>query len=402
MAETVDPREALGSNDVAVRTQAARDLAADGSFADLPVLVETAKSDKSPSVRLYAAAAAADVAMKRPLRPAERRAILELFRTWDPGHNPSLLMVLAAVPDQDGLERLGRLARDPRSDVRSGAITALRRMNTLPGADKLLAESVRRWLDAGKHPGDAVAELVRLAGEAGWSGMEDVIRRAAGKGRAAAIAAEQALEWLLARRDPTSWTGTWVAWSEDGKEVVDWVYLEGAHVWGRKGEHGPLTVADGVGTVEGLPPLRRIWVPRGGDEGTAEALKTEAHTYWRQAGKALAAVIEALDGALAEVPVAALGMARELAPLEGVSAMRARAIALWRGGLLREAEKVVESLAAGERKPNPHLQWIAGNVKLGLGDLDSARDALRIAVKGAPKKAAWKPEAEALLASLRG
>src|SRR3712207_6547865 len=129
MTETPDPREGLKSPDVAVRTAAARELAASGKFADVEVLVELAKTDKSPSVRLSAAAAAADIATRSEPGPAQRKRLVELFRTFDPGHNPSLLMVLAAVPDAAGVERLGRLLRDPRQDVRNGAITALRRMS---------------------------------------------------------------------------------------------------------------------------------------------------------------------------------------------------------------------------------------------------------------------------------
>src|SRR5688500_13732973 len=147
MTESTDPREALKSADVAVRAAAARELAANGKFGDVELLVELAKSDKSPSVRLYAAAAAADIATRSEPGPAQRMRLVELFRTFDPGHNPSLLMVLAAVPDLAGVERLGRLMRDPRSDVRSGAITALRRMSTRPGSEKLLAGAVRGFLE---------------------------------------------------------------------------------------------------------------------------------------------------------------------------------------------------------------------------------------------------------------
>ena len=61
---TEDPRDALESDDVAVRVAGARVLAERGTQEDLPRLIKIAREDKSPSVRLYAAAAASDVAMR--------------------------------------------------------------------------------------------------------------------------------------------------------------------------------------------------------------------------------------------------------------------------------------------------------------------------------------------------
>ncbi|MEQ1508377.1 MAG: hypothetical protein ABMB14_39465, partial [Myxococcota bacterium] len=86
----------------------------------------------------------------------------------------------------------------------------------------------------------------------------------------------------------------------------------------------------------------------------------------------------------------------------GAAAVRGRATALIRGGALREAETLLDVIVAADKKPKPDVAWLVANVKLGLGDLDSAREALRECLKNAPKKAAYRPEAEALLESLRG
>lgn len=404
MPETVDPRQALRSDDVAVRAAGARDLAGSGTFADALVLIELAKADKSPSVRLYAAAGAADIVMREGLDSVGRRAVVDAVRSFDPGRNPALLMVMAAVPDAEGIDRLGRLMRDPRSDVRGGATAALKRMAGTPDADRLLAEAVRGWLVGGKHPADAVAELVRLTSEAGWPGMDEAIRGAAGKGRAAAVAVQDAMDWMVARRDPGSWVGLWAA--TDDERIVDWLYLEKVgptpQAWGPDGVLGVLTVDDGVGSVAGRPPLLRVRGGRPTDDGPSEALRVGERMLWRHTGRVLVKLVEMLDEVLRTCPPAALGVARDLAPLEGASAVRARAIALWRGGALKEAEQVLDQIVAGDKKPRPEIQWLVGNVKLGLGDLDSAREALRICVQLAPKKANWKAEAEAILTSLGG
>ncbi|MCA9495046.1 MAG: hypothetical protein KC621_34195, partial [Myxococcales bacterium] len=222
MAEGADPREALGSTDVAERTAAARELATAGTPADLELLLGLAQTDKSPSVKLYCAAAASEIATRDVLDAGRRQQVLDTLRAWDPGTNPSLVLVFAGVTDAGGLKRLGLLLRDPRRDVRTAAATAVRRMASLPQAPKGLASEVGGWLRSGKYPADAVAELIRLAGEQGWVSQQEAIRVGAKTGRAAAEAADQALEWLAARQDPTSWDGTWMT-TDDGK--AEWLYI---------------------------------------------------------------------------------------------------------------------------------------------------------------------------------
>src|SRR5262245_47136144 len=99
MGETGDPRAALESDDVAVRAAGVRDLGAQGVLDDALALVDLAIQDRSPSVRLYAAAAAAEIVMRSSLDPDDQRQILDRLKAFDPGFNPALLMVLAATPD---------------------------------------------------------------------------------------------------------------------------------------------------------------------------------------------------------------------------------------------------------------------------------------------------------------
>lgn len=400
MPETDDPRKALASDDVTVRTAGARDLKASGTFEDVEPLLAMAKADKNPSARLYAAASAAEIVIRSELSDGQRRWLLDELVNYDPANNPSLSMVLAGIMDPEGLERLGRLMRDPRSDVRAGACTALRMMSKHPKAEVVLPDAVRRWLLAGKHPDDATAELVRLASEAGFSSMDEALTKAAKRGRAAALAVQEALDWLVSRRDPTSWAGMWLSLGDDAT-VTDWLWLERGSVWGESGLLGELTVSDGVGSVQSIPPLHRIRLGRASDEGLTEAIRIGDRTLWHHAGRALVKLIDELDTAVLRSCVpAALGIAKEIASLEGASATRARVIALWRGGALREAEAVLDSAIAGEKRIKPEIQWLIANVKLGLGEIDTARDMLRDCLQGAPKKAAWRGEAEVLLSRL--
>jgi tetratricopeptide (TPR) repeat protein len=407
MPETDDPRAALDSNDVTVRAAGARDLAAVGTYEDALRLIERARDDKSLSVRLCAAGAAADILFRVALAEPQRREVVRKLDGFDPGRNPSLAMVLAPVVDDEGIARLGRMVRDPRSEVRSAALAALKQMSTRPGAGEPLSAAVRAWLLEGRHPPDAVADLVRLTSEAGWPGMDEAIRAAAKKGRAAAEAVREAIDWIAARGDIATWVGVWAAIGSGSARITDWLYLEGGRVWGPalQGEGGArelgeLSVADGVGSVAGLPKLYRVRTGRPSDDTPSEALKLDDRLLSRLPPREIARRFEALHPMVSSCPEASMGIARDLAPLEGAAAVRARAAALWFGGALQEAEQAVDALLAADAKPKPDLLWLAANVKLRLGDLDSAREAATKCLETAPKKASYRADAEALLASL--
>jgi hypothetical protein len=395
MANADDP---LHATDVTERAAAVRALAERGGLEDALRLVEVALADRSPSVRLHAAGAAAEIAQRtRPDRQGQAQ-ILERIGRMDPGFNPSLLLLFADAADAGGVERIGRLLRDPRSDVRSGAVAALKRLvqRGHPGAE----EAVRGWLADGRHPADTVGEMVRMASEAGWVNMDEVFRQAAGRGRAAAVAVDEALTWSVSRRDPLSWTGLWAELDEDEVRVVDWLYLEGGQAWGPEGKLGPLQVDEGLGRIEGRPPLVRVRLGRAVEDGPEEAFAFAERRLWRLTPKLLARRVDALEPILQAFPPIALGVARELLPLEGANAIRARILALWRGGALRDADRALTSLTTGDRKLKPELQWIQANVKMGLGEVPAAREALQAALKAAPKKAPWREAAEALLETL--
>jgi len=395
---TEDPREALESDDVAIRVAAARVLAARGAQEDLPRLIRIAREDKSPSVRLYAAAAASDVAMRnrKELTDAAKSAIGQALKGYDPGKNPSLLLVLSAVREPGDLERLGRLLRDPRSEVRAAAATALRRL-ALADAVEGLEPEVARWLAEGRHPPDAEAELVRLAGEVGWTTLEPELLRLRFRASAAGAARALALERLAARRDPSAWHGLWVI-RGDGGAIVDWIHVDATKVFGAKRPKGKPEIANGLATLGTLGVAHRVWLPH--QEGVHEGLRVGDLTYWREAGKAFAAAVEELSEALADQPKVAKAMLASLSDLDGVSGGRARAIASWRAGEMDEAWGYVAALLKDKKTAKPETQILAARIRQAKGDGAGAVKLLRAALAAGPKKAPWRDEAEALLAGL--
>lgn len=388
----------LQAPDVTERAQGVRELSSSAALDDALRLIDVALADRSPSVRLNAAGAAAEIAQRAAPDRAGQEAILARLSRFDPGFNPSLLLLLASAPDVGGIERLGRLLRDPRSDVRSGAVAALKRL--VVNVHAPVEPAVRQWLAEGRHPADVVGEMVRMSSEAGWLDMDDLYREAAARGRPAAIAAEEALEWSVSRRDPATWVGLWAEVDAAEEVLLDWLYLEGGQAWGPEGEIGALQVDDGVGRLPGRPPLVRVRLGRATEDGPAQAFAFAERRLWHQTPRLLAKRIDVLDAVLRGCKPAALGIARDLLPLEGANAIRARILALWRAGALREADRALTSLAASERKIKPELLWFHANVKVELGERDAARGVIEACLKGAPKKAAWRAAAEALAAEL--
>ncbi|MBT3224501.1 MAG: hypothetical protein HN348_35995, partial [Proteobacteria bacterium] len=227
MAGIVEPREGLKAKDIPTRAAAIRELKRIGQWDDVGVLVEMAKSDRSLSVRIYAAAAASNILIRE--RNAKPDAMLsksqrEQVRTWlvsiDPASNPGLLMLLAGVADKWALDRLARLMRDLRAGVRDGAVAAFRRLVlTAHLADEKAPQGViRQVLAHRKTSPDVSLGLIGIIGEVGWDELRDVLPRAACHGRPHPAAVELALERLSQRNVPQCFNGLW---RSDGLDVLE-------------------------------------------------------------------------------------------------------------------------------------------------------------------------------------
>ena len=409
MAEPTGPHEALKSRDVTVRAAAARDLAKIGDVKDLPVLLDLARSDKSPSVRLYTAASAADVAIRNAasLTEADEEALLAAATGGDPGANPSLLMVLAAVPSAAVLGRLGRILRDPRYDVRAGATTTVRRMalcggHLRPAGEpqplEPLGEAVASWLSSGRYPADATLELVRVVGEAGLSVPPEILESMVDAGRSHGEAVEEALMRLRHREQTEHWSGLWISWGVDVYQPepelpTSWLTVEPER-------HRAL---DPEGERPWPPegPVRLVWVPRAEVEGLIPALQWGTRAYWQLEGKELTS---AINGVLPTLEPSAGGSALAagaLADTEGVVAKRLRARLLWRANQAAEALPLLNELAEG-KKPKGEDLFVLAHVQHALGQSKEASGTIAAAIAAAPKKCAWLEEAHALRDTLAG
>lgn len=398
--ETDDPREALANGDVTAKTAAARDLAKVGTVEDVGPLLERVRSDKSPSVRLYAAAGAAEILARHrgaydqaPLSRDLVRSVLDEVRSVDPRTTPSVLLCYAPFPTPEVLKRLVRMLREPDRTVRSATCAALRRM-ALSGASTHEGTGVREWVaEALRHPklpGDVAADLIRLVGEAGWPELLPLVEQGHGVEGALGEATATTVERLHVRSTAAAWEGVWV---DEGRDVLQqcepstdgaWLAIERS----RPTPEGRLELPDGI--------ARRIWAPRVAEEGTHEALQIDGRTYWRLAGKRLLGFVEERDASLADHPDAADWLIADLDEQGGAAALRAAVLVCVRTGRYREAIERLEKPLSG-KKPRNDLHFLHGLALLGLERHQAAEAALRTYLEKARAKEPWRAEAEALL-----
>ncbi len=404
-AAAADPRSALGDKQISVRAAAARHLARIGEFDDVEGLIAMATEDKSPSVRLYAAAAAVSILMRgrgvyggTPWSAKQREAVLSAVSTADPARTPSLLLCYAAFPETTVIKRLVRMLRDPRYGVRAGAAAALRRM-ALSGLATLQPDdhtNLREWvgeaLDHKKLPTDAAIELVKLIGEAGWDVLLPRARKLAASTPSIAEAAEEASERCAARDDADTWRGVWL---DEGRDVLDEkpASKEDDRDWFALG--GTLSPEDGMLTAHGHT-FRRIWAPRPADEGTHAAIQADGRTWWRLEGKRLVEFVVSMDTALVEAEVDVDLVSRFLDAVDGAAALRARALVLARYGRGEAALEVLEKPLSA-KKPRNDLYFIEGLARAATGDDKGAKKAWKRYLDKAKSKEPWRAEAEALL-----
>lgn len=406
MSETDDAREQLADKDVAKRAVAARWLSHHGDASDLEGLLKIATTDKSPSIRIYTAAAAADILHRlrstSGLEPTTIDAVIAALRAFDPQGNPSVMMVLGAL-GKPVRGRLGRLLRDPHSDVRLAAVAAIRReaLSPLSMDDDGLADDVLGWL-GGRLPADATLELAALVGEAGWRRGAEVLRSVLPKVRDPEGRVGEAMRRLRERDEFASWVGAWVE-QEPGllsppEPSPDRRWI-GVHPngWFAGGADTPCGLSEGrLNSPQGPARLLHVAVP---GQPTVPMIQTASDSWFRIEDKALAKWVEAQIDALAGSPGLCAALLPQLAEVEGAVAPRARALLAWRAGDIGEAARALDALLEA-KKPRPDLLWWRANVALSEGDLDLARERVSDYLQAAPKKAAFIEDAEALQASL--
>ena len=167
----------LDSGTIHARAEVGRQLCKVGTLDHLPRLLRAAREDGSPGVRLYAVCAVADILSRHRvgpnaelLTPEAREKLFVEARGIDPGFNAGVFSVLANLGLPLAARRILVGVRDPRLDVRTGALVGLTRyLTSADGANDLAtrAELVSMLEDARVRP-DALARVTKLAACCGW------------------------------------------------------------------------------------------------------------------------------------------------------------------------------------------------------------------------------------------
>ncbi|NCG20601.1 MAG: hypothetical protein GWP91_16450 [Rhodobacterales bacterium] len=413
MTHPNDPRELLSHKDVSTRATAVRAIGLQGNWDDLALMITKATDDKSPSVRLNAAASAVEIASRyrgaagqQSMTRGQKTQIFDALKRLDPAKNPGLLLLLSAVADQKALDRLGRMLRDPHVGVRQAATIAVRRLVLSAAAqgDERAENAVRTWLESNKLPPDAVLELARIVGEAGFSDMGSALQYASVAGRPHAGVVEEAHERLTARTDDSQWNGLWIS---DGLDVfqlgdgsaLEWFFWADGTVWHHK--QSPETVShEGLAACAGGTALRMLWAPKVGEAGSFRVLQADGYTFWRCQGKALVGFVDDHLDELSGLGKGAALLSELLQDVDGALAQRAQVLCLWKGGSLDAAWERIETLP-GHKRPRADLFWFKALIAKDRGDTAAIKPALASFLERSAQKAVFRTQAEEMLAGIK-
>lgn len=223
--ETDDPIATLEAKGIHARAAAARDLSKFGEPEHLSILVAKAQHDPSPAVRLGCAAAASDILSRYRLPPAsdalspdQRRALLELFKGFDPAVNSGLFPILATLGLPGLFQRIAAGLRDPRGDVRLGGAVGLLRMvsSASVAGDELTERRVVDLLSDRRLKPDALAAVAQVCAAVGYRSARPKLA-SMDLGGAHGEAVSKALETLDALETPLE--GAWFSDGRDAGEV---------------------------------------------------------------------------------------------------------------------------------------------------------------------------------------
>ena len=222
MTETPDPLEALEAKSISQRAAGARDLSLIGELKHLELLAEVAGTDRSPGVRLSAAAAAADIlsrhrvgAAAKKLGPKKRRALAELYRRIDPSVNPGVFSVFGCLDTPAAFDAICGGIRDPRGDVRLGAAVGLLRLCTSQAVagNARMEKKVVALLEDPRHKPDALAEIAKICAASDYRSAEPVVRALALPGAHGELVNEALLTFEASAAAPQG------LWYSDGRDA---------------------------------------------------------------------------------------------------------------------------------------------------------------------------------------
>ena len=183
--ETKDPIAALASKSISDRAAGCRDLSLMGTVDHIEPLAQLASMDRSPGVRLSAAAAVADILSRcrvgdarAVLNDEQREVFFAAFSRIDPTMNGGVFPMLATLDLPRSFTMLKGGLRDPRADVRLAAAVGLMRLcsSIAVANDAEMEESVVALLADTRHQPDALAQICRVCAAVGYRSATDIIR----------------------------------------------------------------------------------------------------------------------------------------------------------------------------------------------------------------------------------
>lgn len=399
--------DVLDTGAIHARAEVGRQLCKTGTLDHLPRLLRAAREDGSPGVRLYAVCAVADILSRHRvgpsaelLTPEARERIFVEARGIDPGFNAGVFSVLANLGLPAAARRILVGVRDPRLDVRTGALVGLTRyITSADGANDLSTRAeLVSMLEDGRVRPDALARLTKLAARCGWQEARKPIERLLGREDQVSEAAQQALAWLTAAADPAPLFGVWVSDGRDATEIRPALGALSALVISRDQliEIGGTTAkATALARVEATRlafrggaalELRRMVLSAPETEREGPALQLRQVTWFSATTAETHAAIDVLVDAHPPVNLTAdtLAVVRE-AVGDGAGGRRAIAQLDLRTGRYAEAKEALEQLIEGKR-PTPELWLWLGIAKEALGDVEGARAAWQEVTQRATKR----------------
>ncbi len=407
--------EGIDSKSVHDRVRAVQEAAQRGGIEHVALLLEMAREDKSPGVRLGAAAAAADILSRyrtgpraADFTPGQKLAVLAAFKGLDPGVNPSLFQILGALGGRRALGRLLIGVRDPRFDVRNGAIVGLLRYcaSAAVAGDERVSEQVIALLDDERLRPDALAGVMDLCAACGWQQARPRIEQHLDREDQVGQAAARAIERLDYAADPEAVAGSWMSTGLDAGEVDPeprtpaWLLLHGdLGLIGEPGSlspirwrmEGPAHLRLRRGNERVDYTLRRMWLSPGPDRPPGPALQFDGRTWYPAGAEGLLALAEVLlesGGGVDrrrrdEVVSLVLPLLPDTAPGRRVAARLQLAV-----GRYDEAITAFQALIASRKKPSADLYFHLGEALDGAGRIGEARAAWERYLAAAGKRGA--------------
>jgi len=395
-----------------------------GGIEQLSTMVELSQEDSSPAVRLRAAEGASHILSRHRIGPARdllpvgrRRQLLDQFRKVDPLSNPGLFPFLASLDLPRCLSRILVGLRDPRYDVRLGAVLALRRYCcswSVSGDDRVRRKVTDSLTDVRLKP-DVVASLAELIGAAGWQESRPNLEKLVGRDDQAGFAAEAAIEVLERISDAGGLIGVWHSNGRDVGEVSD---LPTSDAWlCLSGETGFLFVpGEGLRNfsytavsltqlqlVEGRTKsellIRRLWVPPEGAATAGAVIQAEGRSYYPASQEGISRFVEDIQSVKGVRKPQRERMAetlRGVIGVEGEEVLLAAQVARM-GGKPAEAADLIQTLIAATKKPKTEWVFLRAQALMEAGESKEGKKLLKQFLDKAAKNSEYRPVAEKLL-----